>query len=143
LPQDTWFTFGTRQTAAGPQTVGVSEKLDEIPLYVRAGTILPLGPVLQYTSQPTTDPLEVQIYPGRDGSFDLVEDDGSTLAYKKGATRTTHFAWSETGSTLSWTTDGSYKGDNLFHAFKAVLFSPKGPVKVDGSLDQPGSLTFP
>jgi len=56
--------------------------LDVIPFYVRAGTILPLGPVIQSTDE-AEDPLEIRIYPGADAAFSLYEDDGNTYAYEK------------------------------------------------------------
>jgi alpha-glucosidase len=143
LPKDQWFTFGTNQMTQGPQTVHVTSKLDEIPLYVRAGTILPLGPVLQYTGEATTEPLQVQVYPGKDGTFAFVEDDGKTLDYQKGVVRTTAFSWNDQTKTLSWKISGSYDGSNRFHQIKAVLFAPSGATSKDASLDQDGSITFP
>jgi alpha-glucosidase len=142
LPGDAWFDFGTNHVTQGPQTVHVTSKLDEIPLYVRAGTLLPLGPVLQYTGQPTTAPLELQIYPGRDGSFLFVQDDGKTLAYQSGAVRRTAFSWDERTKTLSWKISGDYSGNNLFHGVSAVLFSPQGTITRPGSMDKDGSISF-
>ncbi|HEV3271316.1 MAG TPA: TIM-barrel domain-containing protein [Candidatus Methylacidiphilales bacterium] len=144
LPNDQWFSFGTNQMTQGPQTVHVTSKLDEIPVYVRAGTLLPLGPVLQYTSQPSTEPLELQIYPGRDGTFTLAEDDGKTLAYQKGAVRFITFSWNDHTKTLSWKTGGNFKGDNRFTKMKAVLFGPEGPItKETPYLNFNSSITFP
>jgi alpha-glucosidase len=142
LPNDQWFTFGTNQAMQGPQTVHVTSKLDEIPLYVRAGTLLPLGPVLQDTGEPSTAPLELQIYPGHDGTFDFTEDDGKTLDYQKGMARTTAFSWDDQTKTLRWKISGNYDGANRFHQMKAVLFAPAGVIAKDVSLDQDGSITF-
>jgi alpha-glucosidase len=142
LPNDQWYNFGTTQVMQGPQTVNVTAALDEIPVYVRAGTLLPLGPVLQYTGQATTEPLELQVYPGHDGTFNFVQDDGKTLAYQSGNTRTVAFSWSDGGRTLSWKITGGYRGANVFHAMKAVLFSPQGRVEKQATLDQDGSVSF-
>ncbi|HEY0258109.1 MAG TPA: TIM-barrel domain-containing protein, partial [Candidatus Methylacidiphilales bacterium] len=142
LPRDKWFSFGTNKTTQGPQTAQVTSKLDEIPVYVRAGTLLPLGPILQYTGQVSTAPLELQIYPGRDGTFTFSEDDGKTLDYQKGAARFTAFSWNDQTKTLSWKISGNYNGNNRFHAIKAVLFSPEGPGSKDASLEHDGSITF-
>ena len=84
LPKDRWFGFGTNHPIEGPTTISVTAKLDEIPIYVRAGTILPLGPVVQFTGEKTDAPLEVEIYPGKDGAFDFTEDDGTTARLRKG-----------------------------------------------------------
>ena len=142
LPDDKWFAFGTNQMTQGPQTVHVTSKLDEIPVYVRAGTLLPLGPVLQNTGQASTEPLELQIYPGKDGTFDFVEDDGKTLGYQKGAARFTAFSWNDQTKTLSWKISGNYDGANRFHQMKAVLFAPQGPVTNESTLNQDGSIVF-
>jgi alpha-glucosidase len=116
--------------------------LDQIPIYVRAGTLLPLGPVVQYTGQTTSDPLEMQIYPGKDASFTFVEDDGNTLGYQSGAIRRTTFSWNDQTRTLSWKIEGTYQGSNVFSAMKAVLFSPKGGVTQQAALGKDGSLQF-
>ena len=142
FPDDQWFMFGTNNVMPRAKAITVSTTLDGIPLYVRAGTLLPLGPVLQYTGQKSAAPLELQIYPGHDGSFDFVQDDGKTLAYQKGAALTTTFSWNDATQTLSWKSTGDYHGANLFHAMKAELFSPKGQVEKPASLEQDGSLQF-
>ena len=126
LPNDRWFEFGSTRTAQGPQTVQVTAKPDEIPAYVRAGTLLPLGPVVQFTGQASQAPLEVQIYSGRDATFDLVEDDGETSSYQRGGVRTTRFSWDEQTRMFRWKVTGSYTGERVFRTVKAVLFLPQG-----------------
>jgi alpha-glucosidase len=143
LPKDTWFKFGTNEMTVGPQTIRVTAKLDEIPMYVRAGTLLPLGPVLQDTAQTSTDPLELQIYSGKDATFDFVEDDGATLAYQKGNVRITHFTWDNGTRRLSWKIEGPYHGANCFHALNIILFTPGGKGTKHASLDAADSVTFP
>jgi alpha-glucosidase len=71
LPNDLWYDFQTNQTIQGPTTFSVSKTLDQIPVYVRAGTILPVGPVIQNTGEVTAAPLEIHIYPGHDATFIL------------------------------------------------------------------------
>jgi alpha-glucosidase len=142
LPTDTWFAFGSNQITQGPQTLNVIAKLDEIPLYVRAGTLMPLGPVVQDTEEISSAPLEMQIYPGRDASFDLVEDDGITRAYRKGIARVTHFSWDEKAKTLSWKVEGGYTGPGIFREIKAVLFSPRAQTKPPVALNDGGSVSF-
>jgi alpha-glucosidase len=143
LPKDTWFRFQTNATFAGPQTVRVTAKLDEIPMYVRAGTLLPLGPVLQYTDAKSSEPLKMEIYPGKNATFDLVEDDGATLAYQKGNLRITHFMWDDQTRRLSWKTEGPYRGDNCFRAVNAELFAPSGKGTKQAELNNSGLITFP
>jgi alpha-glucosidase len=142
LPKGRWFAFDKLQSFAGAQMVKITAKLDEIPAFVRAGTLLPLGPVLQYTGQATDAPLELQIYPGADATFDLVEDDGQTLDYQTGNTRTTTFSWNDQTKTLSWNMAGDYQGANIFHSVKAVLFSSRKRREATQTLDPTGSISF-
>jgi alpha-glucosidase len=142
LPADTWYTFGSNQTQQGPQTVNVTCTLDQTPVYVRAGSLLPLGPVVQNTSEISTEPLEMQIYPGHDATFSLVEDDGTTIAYQTGQKRITQFTWNDKSKTLGWVAGGSYAGANVFHNVNAVLFLPAGQVQKQAALSGTGSIVF-
>ena len=142
LPNDKWFNFGTGEMTQGPQTLHITGKLDEIPIYIRAGTLLPLGPVLQYTGEATPAPLVLQIYPGKNGTFDFVEDDGKTLNYQKGDVRVTSFAWNDQTKTLSWKITGNYNGNNCFRALSAVLVSTQHPIAKETSLERNGSISF-
>lgn len=144
LPADRWFEYGSTRSVQGPQTTQVSAKLDEIPAYVRAGTLLPLGPVLQSTGEPSDAPLEVQIYSGRDATFELIEDDGETSAYQQGAIRTVSFSWDEKTRSLRWKVTGTYKGSGIFRLVKAVLFSPDSErTAKQAALEETGSINFP
>ena len=68
----------------GGREINRAVDLETMPLYVAAGTILPLGPVKQYTAEETDQPLSISIYPGADGSFLLYEDDGRSFDYRRG-----------------------------------------------------------
>jgi alpha-glucosidase (family GH31 glycosyl hydrolase) len=72
-----------------------SADLATLPLYLKAGSILPLDPVRQFTAEKTKEPLVICVYPGRDGEFTLYQDDGQSLAYRKGANRLTRISWNE------------------------------------------------
>ena len=141
LPGGEWYAFGSGTKLPGAQTIASKSKLDEIPIYVRAGTILPLGPVQQSTSLPSEAPLEVQIYPGKNGSFTLREDDGTTFDYQLGKTRSTAFSWDDQSGLLNWKVSGDYSGPR-FEKIKAVLFTADGPVSQEASLSQDGSIHF-
>jgi alpha-glucosidase/alpha-D-xyloside xylohydrolase len=84
LPRGRWYDFWTGEPIEGGREIERPVDLATIPLYVRAGAILPLGPVRQYTGEPTEVPLVLRIYPGADGRFLLYEDDGVSFAYRKG-----------------------------------------------------------
>ena len=95
-----WFDFWTGQRHAGGRSVGRDYALDEFPLFVRAGSILPMGPVVEHTGQQPEAPWEIRIYPGADGRFTLYEDDGETYRYENGERATTALRWDDARRTL-------------------------------------------
>jgi len=100
LPHGRWYPFESNTPVNGGRTMHVTAALDEIPIYVRAGTILPLGPVIEHTSQMPGGPLELEIYPGKDATFTLVEDDGTTTNYLNGQMLATMFKWNDASGQL-------------------------------------------
>ena len=84
LPSGGWYDFWNGERVDGGREISREVSLEIMPLYVRAGSILPLGPVKQYTSESVDQPLSLSIYPGADGSFLLYEDDGTSFNYRKG-----------------------------------------------------------
>ena len=141
LPAGDWYDFTSHQRLEGNRTITVTAGLDEIPLYVRAGSILPLGPVIQHTSELPGGPLEVQVYPGRDATFTLMEDDGKTTAYLNGQFRRTTFTWDDAARRLSWKVEGPYAGKDIFKHMKVEVFDPQGVHQAKGSLFSSGSVT--
>ncbi|MGZ3306213.1 MAG: TIM-barrel domain-containing protein [Asticcacaulis sp.] len=97
LPQSPggWYDFWTGEHREGGQVHQVDAPLSRIPLHVRAGSILPLGPVIQSTAEATGGELELRVYPGRDGSFALYEDNGLTYAYEGGEHAVTPMRWDD------------------------------------------------
>lgn len=138
LPKDTWYDYYSGQVIEGPKTISVSKALDEIPVYVRAGTILPVGPVIQYSEETPAAPLEIHIYPGKNGSFKMIEDDGVSYNYTKSQTRTTAYYWNDKTKTLTWKVTGDYAGKNVYKTVKAVL-GKRGKTVV---LGQKGSVVL-
>ncbi|WAC46843.1 PA14 domain-containing protein [Asticcacaulis sp. SL142] len=102
-----WYDFYTHQPFTGGQTVAREAPLDIIPLYVRAGSILPMGPVQQYATQKPEAPYEVRVYPGADAAFTIYEDDNETYDYEKGEYATYQLVWNDADRTL---TIGARKG---------------------------------
>jgi len=136
LPGDLWYEFGTGKTIRGPVTFAITKKLDEIPVYVRAGTILPLGPVVQYTDQDTLAQLEIRIYPGHDGTFTMTEDDNKSYDYRLGKVRTTKYTWNDASRKLSWKVNDCFKDAHVFKSVKVVLLNNvlTADIENDGSL---------
>jgi alpha-D-xyloside xylohydrolase len=91
-------------------------------MFVRAGSILPLGPEMQYVGEKAWDNLEIRVYPGADGSFTLYEDEGDNYNYEKGYHATITFVWNDKARTLTiGTRQGGYKGMILDRKFTIVL----------------------
>ena len=101
LPRGVWYDYWTGERMDGGREIVRSVDLETIPLYVRAGSILPLGPVKQFTSQKVDAPLSVPIYPGADASFLLYEDDGSSFNYRKGEWMGIQMTWNEAARKLT------------------------------------------
>jgi alpha-D-xyloside xylohydrolase len=84
LPLGTeWLDFWTGEKLPGGQMVQADAPLETIPLYAKAGSIIPLGPVMQYVTETSEDPIEIRVYPGRDATFVLYEDEGTNYNYEK------------------------------------------------------------
>jgi alpha-D-xyloside xylohydrolase len=96
-----WFDWWTENKVSGGKTTATDAPLAKIPLLVKAGSIVPLGPVQQYAGEDKTGELEWRVYPGADADFTLYEDEGVNYAYEKGARSTIQLHWSDRQHTLS------------------------------------------
>jgi len=106
-----WYDLHTGRRYAGGQVITVHAPLDEIPMFVRAGTVLPLGAEVQHTAAQQQAPLEVLVFPGEDASFTLYEDAGDGYGYESGEYALTGFVWSDRERTLRIAErEGSYAG---------------------------------
>jgi alpha-D-xyloside xylohydrolase len=101
LPKARWYDFWTGATVDGGKTVDAPSPLERIPLYVRAGSILPVGPDLEYAAQKPADPIELRVYRGADGRFALYEDENDNYNYEKGAYATIPMQWDDAKQTLT------------------------------------------
>jgi alpha-glucosidase len=100
LPAGVWYDFWTDERLSGPARVEVEAPLERLPLFVRAGSVVPMAPPMQYIGQLPVDRLTLHVYPG-DGESQLYEDDGHSWAFRDGEYRLTRFALSTNGSLLS------------------------------------------
>ena len=116
-----WYDFWTGRRTAGGQTVDAAAPIDTLPLYVRAGSILPLGPVVQYAEEEPAAPLELRVYRGADGSFTLYEDDGNTYNYEQSVFSEIPITWNEAAKTLTiGARHGSFPGMAAGREFRVV-----------------------
>ncbi len=130
LPKGTdWYDFWTGNRMKGGQTVTLATQLDRVPMFVRAGSILPLAPEMQYVGQQKWDNLEVRVYPGADAAFTLYEDEGDNYNYERGQYTETTFRWNDRNGQLTISPrKGSYSGMLANRQFTVVL--PDGTSKV-------------
>lgn len=96
-----WYDFSTGRRFEGGKDLEIETTLATIPFYVRGGSILPIGPDVNYSTEKPWDNLEIRIYPGADGSFTLYEDDGETYGYEKGLYTEIPFMWNDKSRTLT------------------------------------------
>lgn len=123
LPAGTWFDFWTGAASDGGQTITTAAPLDKIPLFVPAGSILPMGPDISYADT-AADPIELRVYTGADGSFTLYEDEGDNYNYEKGYFATTPISWDETTQDLTiGPTTGTFPGMLTNRTFNVVWVS--------------------
>ena len=103
-----WYDFWTNKAYKGGRSITLETTFDRVPMFVRAGSILPLGPEMQYVGEKAWDNLELRVYPGADGSFVLYEDEGDNYNYEKGMYSVIQFSWNDKKHTL---TIGARKGE--------------------------------
>ncbi|HET7622265.1 MAG TPA: TIM-barrel domain-containing protein [Gemmatimonadaceae bacterium] len=101
LPKGDWYDWWTHEEQSGGQTVTRKVDLATMPIYVRAGAIIPVDPVRQYMAQKVDEPTTLQIFSGADGSFTMYEDDGTSLDYLKGRGTWTRFTWDDDAKRLT------------------------------------------
>ena len=122
LPAGTaWIDFWTGRTVAGGQTIDADAPINKIPLFIRAGSIIPLGPFIQYAAE-KPDPIELRIYPGHDGDFALYEDENDNYDYEKGMHAIIAFHWNDARHQLNIDKRrGSFPGMLKKRTFDIVL----------------------
>jgi alpha-D-xyloside xylohydrolase len=121
LPAGTWYDFWTGSTLTGGNRMTVDAPLNLIPLFVRAGSIIPMGPMIEYATQ-SADPLEIRVYTGQNAAFTLYEDAGDTYDYELGQYSQIRLTWNESDKTLTiGEREGSYAGMPTSRTFNIVF----------------------
>jgi alpha-D-xyloside xylohydrolase len=122
LPNATWYDFWTGQQQTGGKMIDAAAPIDRMPLYVRAGSIIPMGPDLQYAAEKPADPIELRVYRGADGAFTLYEDENDGYNYEKGVYATIPIHWNEATQTLDiGERKGSFPGMLESRTFEIVF----------------------
>ena len=130
MPKGTyWYDFWTGARLKGGQEVSLQTTFDRVPMFVRAGSILPLGPEMQYVGEKAWDNLELRVYPGADATFTLYEDEGDNYNYERGVYTTIPMTWNDRTHTL---TIGQRKGNypDMLQSRKFTIVLPDNTSKV-------------
>lgn len=100
LPPGTWTDFFTGKTYSGPSVQTITDGLSQMPVFIKAGGIIPMQPYMDYSTQKSVDPLNLKVYTGANGSYSLYEDSGDGLGYKQGQSAQTTINYTQNLSTL-------------------------------------------
>jgi alpha-glucosidase/alpha-D-xyloside xylohydrolase len=112
LPRGLWYDFWTETPVDGGREIARAVDLETTPLYVRAGAVIPMGPVKQYTAEPVDEPVELVVHPGADGESFLYEDDGHTFGYQRDEWMRVVLTWTDSSRRLALRLDeGSGRRD--------------------------------
>lgn len=144
LPQGTdWFDFWTGEKLNGGQTINKEVPIDIIPLYIKAGSIIPWGPKVQYAIEKKWDNLEIRIYTGANGEFVLYEDENDNYNYEKGIYSTIRFKWNDQNRTLTIKNrNGEFTGMLKNRRFRIVLVDQLKGIGVENSLKIDKVVTY-
>jgi alpha-D-xyloside xylohydrolase len=126
LPANTrWIDFWTGEPINGGQSITADAPIDKIPLLVKVGSIIPMGPFVQYATEKPDAPIEIRVYPGANGSFSLYEDENDNYNYEKGMFSTISFNWDNAKRVLTiGKRKGSFSGMIQSRTFKIIIVSP-------------------
>ncbi len=140
LPKTKWYDFWSGHAADGGKSVDAPATLDRLPLYVRAGSIVPMGPDVEYAAEKPADPIELRVYRGADGSFTLYEDENDNYDYEKGAYATIPSHWDDATHSLTiGERKGQFSGMLQTRTFRVVFVSEDHGVGI-GQTAQPDKV---
>ena len=144
LPAGTqWIDFWTGKKINGGSTLTTSAPIEIIPLYIKAGAIIPMGPFLQFATEKPADPIELRIYPGSDGKFTLYEDENNNYNYEKGIYSTIDFEWIDVEKKLIIKdAKGKFSGMLKKRKFNIVLVKDDHGTGLDLSLKPDKSVIY-
>ena len=105
LPVGKWWNYWTNELVDGGKEITVPAPLDSLPLFIKAGAVIPIGPIKQHTGEATSEPVTLKIYPGADGTFTWFDDDGSSFEYERGNYMRVVCEWNDSSRTLTLARD--------------------------------------
>jgi alpha-D-xyloside xylohydrolase len=143
LPNTTWYDFWTGAKQEGGKRIEADAPLSKLPLFVRAGSLIPMGPAMEWTTQKPADPIELRVYPGANGDFIFYEDENDSYRYEKGAHATIALHWDDAAKTLTLgAREGSFPGMLAEHTFRVVLVSKDHGVGIGASAKAEATVVY-
>ncbi len=143
LPTGLWHDFWTGDVLTGGQTVERPAPLERMPVLVRAGAIVPLGPIQEWHDQIPDAPVELRIYPGADGAFVLYDDAGDGYGYEQGECSRIHLSWDDEAKTLTLgAREGSYPGMPARRTFHVVRVGPGRGVGLESEAEPEATINY-
>ena len=132
FPAGGWYDFYSGKYIPGNQTLDIPAPYERMPLFVRAGSIVPFGPAMEWSDEKPADDIRLYVYAGADASFTLYEDDGLTYGYEKGQFATIPIRWDDASRTLTLgAREGSFPGMLPRRSFTVVVVDPSKPRSYD------------
>jgi len=143
LPKADWYDFWTGAKQSGGKRIEADAPISKLPLFVRAGSILPMGPAMEWTTQKPADPIELRIYAGTDGDFIFYEDQNDGYQYEKGAHATIALHWDDAANRLTLgAREGTFPGMLPQHTFRVILVSANHGVGIDETATADKTITY-
>jgi alpha-D-xyloside xylohydrolase len=143
LPQARWYDFWNGSSSEGGKRVEAEAPLDRLPMYVRAGSILPLGPEMEWSTEKPADPIELRVYPGADGDFTLYEDENDNYGYEKGAHAEIPIHWNDAEHALTiGARQGEFPGMLRQRTFRVVVVRADHGVGVEPTVAPDRAVSY-
>ncbi len=144
LPSNTlWYDFWDGKSYQGGTTLLANAPIDRIPVYVCAGSIIPMGPVLQHVNQDRNPPLDIRVYPGADGEFTLYTDEGDNYNYEKGQSSTIKFEWNDKDRLMTiGERNGTYEGMPNDCQFTIIMVEEGNGIGLEELINQPKIIKY-
>ena len=143
LPKATWYDFWTGAKVDGGKRIEADAPLAKIPLYVRAGSMIPMGPTMEWSTEKPADPIEIRVYPGADGDFTFYEDENDNYNYAKGQHATIKLHWDDAARALTFgARQGSFPGMLEKHTFNVIMVGEGHGVGIGDSAGQARQVIY-
>ena len=138
-----WYDLYSGQYTEGGQTAMAEAPYERMPIFVKAGSIIPVGPEIQHTAEKQDGPIDIYVYTGKDGDFALYEDEGTNYGYEQGQFSSIRFTWSEEANSLTiHAREGSFEGMPSERTFRIRVVSPEKPAGMLSAIEPMKEINY-